>query len=358
MNAQKYHVLDSVYTYEGEDRILVKKTSFNFDCGKCDEGMDCNTDGMMVENIGIWCEEGLMDLNKDGILSENERYKIYYIYYQKGSLIEKEALPFYSTTPDEWVYGVKQVTGYKESNPTVMDYIHFFAYEDEQWTPTYKRTTKAYNKTGLPVEYIDTFYYSTGYDVRRIEVQYYENDMYRMFTYFDPTAIPEEPWTLSEKQEFLYNERDKLKSEIKHKYKNGDWNYQSTTDYEYDDTPTWDYIKDFNVYHLISEIERDEKGIVRSVYYKNIYSIQGSNDAPFTVNSTIYPNPVRDILYVTIENANHAIITLTNATGSMISRQETNRQTTILSVQSLTAGYYFLTVETQKGVYTHKVIVR
>ena len=94
------------------------------------------------------------------------------------------------------------------------------------------------------------------------------------------------------------------------------------------------------------------KDYIKTVQVYNISNINVS------VQSDIYPNPVSDVLYVTLEGADNAVITLVNMAGSVVLQQKTSHPSTSIPVQSFAKGFYFLTVKTDKGIKTHKVIIR
>ena len=63
-------------------------------------------------------------------------------------------------------------------------------------------------------------------------------------------------------------------------------------------------------------------------------------------------------MIVYIENADDAVVTLTNTAGSTVARQKVKNTTTQIPVHSLAKGYYFISVQTYTGVETHKVFIK
>ncbi len=68
----------------------------------------------------------------------------------------------------------------------------------------------------------------------------------------------------------------------------------------------------------------------------------------------IFPNPVRDVLWV--ESVDNAALTLTNATGQVLRQLNSSSQRTQVTVADLPSGMYFLTVRTAAAMQTLKVV--
>ncbi|MDR2146835.1 MAG: T9SS type A sorting domain-containing protein, partial [Tannerella sp.] len=94
-------------------------------------------------------------------------------------------------------------------------------------------------------------------------------------------------------------------------------------------------------------------------FYTNFYeSVIDANEVILSFQSAVYPNPVSDVMNVTVEGADNALITLVNINGSIVFQQKTSRRVTPISVKSLTKGYYFLTVQAGKQMKTYKILIR
>ena len=69
---------------------------------------------------------------------------------------------------------------------------------------------------------------------------------------------------------------------------------------------------------------------------------------------TIYPNPVRDYLYLDgINSTNVKVVIFTESGIKVSSNQITSNK---ISTQSLKPGVYFIKIETHKGVVVRKFI--
>jgi subtilisin family serine protease len=71
----------------------------------------------------------------------------------------------------------------------------------------------------------------------------------------------------------------------------------------------------------------------------------------------VYPNPVKDICYISLEDAPllQAKITVTNALGQTVNSQ-TYSQNDAIDVSSLTPGIYFLEVKSEDRIYVCKIL--
>lgn len=337
---------DSVYTYNGQKNHPEKTAAIKYD-----------------ENCRKIRETGLIDLNGDGITEDNEKYLMEYAYTSKNDLLEVEML-FTCLSNDIWVTVSKKVYVYNTSDLlSPVEYSDYY-YRGGEWVLERKdkRTAIEYNSENRPVVYLDTTFKekTNGYDtlVWRVEKSYNEKGLCDLSTSFKPTgsAVTGEEWISTFKIESTYDATDKLIQEVHHSYdlyyNDGNpvmkWAEVYTVEYAYDEKG-----------NITGEIAIDGDGIVyHQVRYTNIYSSATSNEAVFPVQSAVYPNPVSDVLYVSIEGTEHAIITLLNASGTVVTTQKTNQQLTLLPVRSLAKGFYFLTVQTSEGIKTHKVVVQ
>jgi hypothetical protein len=79
-----------------------------------------------------------------------------------------------------------------------------------------------------------------------------------------------------------------------------------------------------------------------------------------TIRATIYPNPVKNILTVTLnEITAKASVSITNEQGSVLIKSENilnNKSSLVMDVSQLTAGIYFLNLQTTKGYQTLKFL--
>lgn len=329
---------DTIYIYEGEEKALVNKVALVYS-----------------ESGRIMQELFLADLNNDGLITDDEKSRrSIYQYADIEGIFKKEE--FQSQFKDgEWILTYK-VVGYYDSKDMYVpfDYYEYYA-EDEQWLLDYKMTAVEFDAEKRPIVLMDSTIIESDTSVMKIDLGYNEQGLFNLFTSSVKADIPAEghEWQLLEKIEFAYNENLKLEKDTHYDYEydeqktDMDWVYAYEIGYTYDEQG-----------NLTSEIERSESGIRDAIYYTNIYSIPDANDVIPTIQSAIYPNPVSDVLQVTIEGADNAVVTLVNAAGSVVAQHKTTQSVVSIPVHSLAKGYYFLMVRTDKGVKTHKVIVR
>jgi hypothetical protein len=76
---------------------------------------------------------------------------------------------------------------------------------------------------------------------------------------------------------------------------------------------------------------------------------------------SVFPNPATDVLTVVLEHGEEGTISLTNATGQVVTKQPTSRSQNrySLATRSLAPGLYVLILRGEKGIQTtHKVSVQ
>lgn len=342
-SSNAYSLPDSVYSYYGEEKRLGKTASIKYD-----------------ENGRKLQEKGLTDLNGDGIMDENEMYLMEYTYTSKNDLLEVERLYTY-LAKDIWLTVSKEIDIFSATELSFPVAYYDYGYQGDKWVLKQKRTATGYDHENRPVVYLDsTFNEKTnGYDTLavRAEISYNEKGLCDLSTSFRPTGstVTGEEWIATLKKEFTYDATDKLIKKVHHSYdlyyNNGNpewkWTELYTVEYTYDEKGNID-----------GEVAINEDGTtLNKAYYTNIYASATSNEAIFSGRSAVYPNPVSDVLHVAIEGTDHAVITLLNASGTVITKQKTNQPVTLLPVRSLAKGYYFVTVQTAKGIRTHKVVI-
>ncbi|MBQ2489073.1 MAG: T9SS type A sorting domain-containing protein [Bacteroidales bacterium] len=83
----------------------------------------------------------------------------------------------------------------------------------------------------------------------------------------------------------------------------------------------------------------------------------GISEASDIIES-IYPNPTRDFVTVTLKNDMPATIRIVNVMGQVIKTVCTNEERNIISTKDLSAGIYFLSVEQKGRRYSTKLTVQ
>ena len=161
---------------------------------------------------------------------------------------------------------------------------------------------------------------------------------------------PDETWLLMQKQEYFYNASQQLVKEVFTEYDiDPDYLSITTSEYKYDDKGNVNYERYFF---------DDYEDNFYEIFYVNYYPKDTGNEVVLSTKSAIYPNPVSDVLRVTIEGASEAVITLISENGSAVYRQKTSRAVTAIPVQSFAKGFYILTIQADNRTSTHKVLIR
>ena len=324
---------DSVYMYEGEEKVFYGKAYFTFD-----------------ENGRLAQLRIFFDYNGDGIFDEEGIDD--YVYTQKGDLIEEDVISSIYTH-DKWDYYDREVRIYNPSNMDFSIEYYDYYYDEDSWVLDWQEITTEFDDKGRPLVIMETTPRLENF-ANRNNITYNERGLISSIISYRLEDV--DKWELNRKTVFYYNEADQATKEAHYYYwydtneisDEKVWLFSYSIDYEYDEKGNE------NRYCLT-----EEDGTIELSYYTYYYpSDPTGNDVTFSVQSSIYPNPVSDVLYVTLEGADNATITLVNAVGSVLVQQKTNRSVTSIPVQSIAKGYYFLIVQTSKGIKTHTVIIR
>ena len=365
---------DSIYTYVGEERTLERTAALTYG----DDGR-------------ILLETGLTDRNEDGKLMKHEAYKNEYIYMQQGDTLVQEVVYSYIVN-NEWVYGTKTLNFFNSDQVQIGMVNYEYDTESQEWLLDFITVTTEYDESGNPVILFDSMARSQGMEVEtKYKLSYNEQNQlieivvyglprdWSIFTavstnkgmagikphvsvmatpcntvYTEPSTLADaiqEEWIQDVKFEIFYDDNGRRVKDLYYAYdKEWDqWNFYFTTIYTYDEKGN---LKMKNTF------EDDETVLWDAYYYVYVYGVKDANEVIVSVRSSVYPNPVSDILSVAIENADQATITLVDAAGAVVFQQPATGMLTSVPVRSFVKGYYFLIVQTTKGSQTHKVIIR
>lgn len=108
-------------------------------------------------------------------------------------------------------------------------------------------------------------------------------------------------------------------------------------------------------------------GIVKNFQgdFGNFHTYNFTVDAPLSYEELnpaesllVYPNPAKDRFYVELENAENATIMVLNAAGQAMQLEEQveNENLVAFDMSDLSAGVYYVTVKTNKGTQTKKIV--
>ncbi|MDR2915347.1 MAG: T9SS type A sorting domain-containing protein [Tannerella sp.] len=340
---------DSIYTYYGEEKTLVGKAAITYD-----------ENGRRVQEKGVH----YAIINTGEAVTEAEvEYKRDYTYTQKSDSLIEEII-YSNLLEEEWSYRDKELNVYNANNIQIGMYLYDYDPETQEWVLDYMNVATEFNEDGNPVIVVDstvvggvlekTAYMAASYNELEqiIGVIIYEasdEESLMVKPVSAEEATPEGEWVPIAKFEITYNEDGKRIEDTYYEYDEDaeDWVYESTINYGYDEKG-----------NLISQIDSNDDGNLGEIYYTNVYSSETSNDVIISIQSAIYPNPVSDVLNVIVEGTDHAVLTLVNAAGSVMVQQKITQPEVSIPVQSFAKGYYFLIIQTNKDVKTHKVIIR
>ena len=80
--------------------------------------------------------------------------------------------------------------------------------------------------------------------------------------------------------------------------------------------------------------------------------------ADLTAKVGVYPNPASDVMYISRENADRALLRLTDLSGRTVISDSTDSRNTSINVSGLPPGLYMVIIETDKSREVVKVIIR
>ena len=346
---------DSVYEYSDEAKTkLVKKTYFKY-----------NDLGLPLEEKWIDFSERRDDSSMDDEFGRT--FKTEYVYTENDGIITVEQITYVQNQAGVWeIFDDKIVYMLNESD--LVNPIEIFAYyfdeEKDEWILTMKAKAVAFDAGNRPTVYeaewiLDDEDLGIFTMASRLEFIYNEHGLVSSETmFFNLDDIPyytgydpDDPWFLMQKQDFFYNASLQLIKEVFYEYYFDDPDYVSitTTEYKYDDRGNINYM-----YFFFG----DDEDYSYESFFTNFYPDGTGNEVVFSVQSAIYPNPVSDVLVVSIKSVGEAVISLVSLNGSIVYQQKTNQPITSIPVKSFEKGPYFLLIQSGKQTKSHKVLIR
>ena len=321
---------DSIYEYynndEGEKTLYYKTSLTYYDFGRVKQEINYYVDG-----------EG----------NDITKYKIDYTYVIDANIVAVEMIySDFNNIDNKWEIRSKDCYKF------MLDYyeipLEYVSYSynaesgewesgDEEMEPTIE-----YDSENRPIVVIMHYTRYEGEETDftiRVDITYNEQGLYNTLLITESFENGNE-W--KEKTEKKYNDKKQLIEEIYSYYDSeiGEWVSEGSRYYEYDEKG--------------NKIKETRGEYV--TYYENIYLGESSNDVISSIQSIVYPNPVSDVLFIRLESADNAVVTLVNAAGGVVLQQTINGPVASIPVQSFAKGYYFLVIKTDKGMVTHKVV--
>jgi hypothetical protein len=337
---------DSTYTYyysfkQGKD-ILSKIVGITYD----------KSHGWVVQ------EKGYTDYSQNGLVDDD--FKVEYTYqmpeqsadFDKVSLIQ-EAITY--MTPYQkgvWNEFSREVIYYNVNNIPIRTSLY---YPDGNggWGINEELKSIEYDGRDNPTVLVSS--YSIGAEMRanvRIEIAYDGQDRVTEINAFVPGKTAE--WEPYQRVVVTYDSRGNYIETYFRRDDDGEWQPDGILETVCDDRG-----------NVISETEKwlDENGEYYAVWidtYRHVYlpdaisSVVGVEPGR---SSVVYPNPSKDYVTVSLQDADQAFVTLSNIAGKIVDRRTIGRQATI-AVDSLPPGIYLLTVKTAGKTDVHKLIVK
>lgn len=108
--------------------------------------------------------------------------------------------------------------------------------------------------------------------------------------------------------------------------------------------------------NTLSVTSRYDNIVVRASAIEDLLGNSDFNSVPVTFSS-VYPNPVVDYANINLLDANINAITVTDINGRVVKQGNSNElMNAKIDLSDLTAGIYLMTIDTDKGVSTEKII--
>lgn len=125
----------------------------------------------------------------------------------------------------------------------------------------------------------------------------------------------------------------------------------------------WGWGGYYNGYYLLSALHPgsstfdDNQTIIIGITPDNPIAL-GVTETITATESAIYPNPAKDVLHVDLKGINTTSISLADMQGRTLKTiTPANKTLVTIHVSDLSAGIYILSVQTERGVTTKKVVI-
>ena len=130
---------------------------------------------------------------------------------------------------------------------------------------------------------------------------------------------------------------------------NGTVTTTQSAEYEYSILGLYTFILD--VYCT----SRSDWSSFKAVDYYDLNSLTSSiNNVSSNAEVQVYPNPVKEILYIQAAQASN--ISITNIAGVIVYSGELTSRTNAINTSTLAPGLYIVSVRNENGVATYKVV--
>lgn len=108
--------------------------------------------------------------------------------------------------------------------------------------------------------------------------------------------------------------------------------------------------------NTVSATSKYDNIVVRASAIEDLLGASDFNTVPANL-ATVYPNPVSDFASINLADAQINAITVTDINGRIVKKATSNEVlTSKIDLSDLTAGIYLMTIDTDKGISTEKII--
>jgi len=117
-----------------------------------------------------------------------------------------------------------------------------------------------------------------------------------------------------------------------------------------------DYIHTAGTGNVLSATSRYDNLVVRASALEDLLGASDFNSTEITFAS-IYPNPVKDVANINILDATINSISVMDINGRVVKKgTENEMMNSKIDLSDLTAGIYLMTIDTDKGISTEKIV--
>jgi hypothetical protein len=119
-----------------------------------------------------------------------------------------------------------------------------------------------------------------------------------------------------------------------------------------------DLRSNFEYYYFAEVKQADGQWIVTSpIWYRPAEPVSMNEVGGYPFNLSVFPNPVNNLLYVSVDQCGPYDVTICDATGRVILQNVFNAREITINTILMQNGVYFLTIKSERGVITKKIIV-
>jgi len=327
-------------------------------------------------------------------------------YNEHGNLLS--IVEWLGNDNNDWEYYYKEINTYNTNEYLIESYIAFWNVDIEEWE-NYQKEEFTYHESGLTK---DRLYYlwMAGEWQLSLKTDYY----YTVSDVFDSLVTYQwnlDEWLLFAQTKYEYDENDNLLSRLELRWENEAWADKVKTEMEYDENnnrilyvrSSWSESEDGWVYEnkfedlydemnnhkmrssyywsleldqwiglsMSESVYNDERKTLlraeyiwdelladwavdeKAFYYRSIVTQMPEMEAN---NFLVYPNPVKNTLFIKSQSSKNISCTIVSMSGRQIIQFDINGSDVRISMENLPKGIYFLQINSESETITKKVI--